>query len=220
MQQTQGTGGGRHDKQPTLRWIDYVVFSEYEIKGAFPSPYPFDDASVVEAASALASRESSSSPKNKGKGKALHSAPAAAVDHGASVGGADDDDMAVDEPSSASASTSILRESVDSTVTTSNGKPTPGKKDKQPVSKVRTERLFVCRGCFKYMLYESAYSQHEVRPFHPPRPEKLTWRTESLHAQASARSEGVSERCHHHLGSRRVGREGQSGHCCSSCYQV
>lgn len=129
------------------------MFSEYEIGGVHPSPYPFDDASVIEAASALVSRDGSSSPKAKGKGRAL---PDAVLPVGSAT------TPEAQSPKELPQSSTTVS-GVDSASTSyANGKASPDKRDKQPVSKVTTERLFVCRGCLKYMLYESAFTQHEV----------------------------------------------------------
>lgn len=149
-----------------LRHVKHVVFSEYEIKGAFPSPYPFDDASVIEAASSLESRDSTS-PNVKGKGKALQPPAPMVVVH-TNGNGASTSSSADREPLSAQSSTN--EDDQPAKPQAKRATEARNKKDKQPISKVVTERLFVCRGCFKYLLYEAAYAQHEktCKFKHPP----------------------------------------------------
>jgi histone acetyltransferase MYST1 len=74
---------------------------------------------------------------------------------------------------------------------------------------VQRGSLWVCDGCFKYMMDAAPWDLHTVRG--PPsvlRPSVLTGaRAEKVRAEGAARSQGLPARRAHHLGDRR--REGE-----------
>ena len=166
------------NQHPTPRRIETVVFSGYEIQTWYSSPYPAE--------------ESTSAPLSTHPDKP-HPAKSSSLRNSVPS------PLALLDPLSQPKSINF----------------TPGEHKKVvPIAPVRktdaqtgvsTQRLFVCDGCFKYMVQPAALTAHKVRraffALYCMSTDSLV--AENLSVQASARQESLSTRCSYHLGGRR-----------------